>query len=900
MPLRALYWVAISLTLVTASTAQTKVDSLTALLADQPNDVVVLIELTEELGTTNPTKAVTYGRRAIDLKLSDGKLVQAYYWTAKAYESLSQLDSIKALSSRLDNASKEEGPTLEIATAYLMKGIYNHKSGAVEEAKLNLNLSLERFEQLSNTWGAALSMQVIGSIYFERSDYDSAIIFLSRAQEKWASLNDQRRLLLPLSLIGTSYYYKSDFENALSNYSKSLEITSELDDKVGMASALNNIGNIHSYQGDYLKTITFYSRSLAIRQQIGDSSGIGASLNNIGIIYSFQGDKEKALSYFNQALEVRTNLKDQQGVVSTLSNIGIVQQQLGEYDNALSTFTEALSIQDSIGTSIRMIPLYNGFAEVYNDLGDFDNALSHYSKALEIAEELNTKSNIAYTLDAIGKLYQNHGEYNEALQFHVKALSMQESLGLQNDIATSLDHIGSISKIQVQYEDALKYYTRSLNIREKLGDKKGIANAMHNIGTVHYLQKSEEEALKFLTKSLQISQDNAYAVGMAETSLEVSKVYWIKGESDSALHFVNQAISIADTLGGLPLLSRIHEHRSLVLEQTGAFEEALDSYKNFKYVHDSIFNSESQSVIAEIQAQFKSKEQQQKIQLLEQDQRIQRQLVISLIVGLILLGTIIFLVYNRFRLKNRAHVALQNAQSQLVHSEKMAALGQLTAGIAHEINNPVNFVKNGIEALKYEVEDALKSSDTEATTEVGELIQSIQNGARRTSEIVASLRTFSRVDEDSVKAFDIQENMKSTLLLLRSKMNGEIEIEEKYCELNEIEAYAGKLNQVFMNVLDNAVQAILGAKKSGRISIRTESENGRVKISIKDNGAGIDEKFQDKIFDPFFTTKEVGKGTGLGLSISHAIVEQHKGDIKVKSVAGEGTEFLIDLPISQS
>jgi signal transduction histidine kinase len=265
---------------------------------------------------------------------------------------------------------------------------------------------------------------------------------------------------------------------------------------------------------------------------------------------------------------------------------------------------------------------------------------------------------------------------------------------------------------------------------------------------------------------------------------------------------------------------------------------------------------------------------------------------------------------------------LKTTQSQLIQSEKMASLGQLVAGIAHEINNPVTFISAGVDSLNINIEEVQQVLDIyqgitpdnvkeklteikklkekieykETISEINKLIDSVRSGSERTTEIVKGLRTFSRLDEDVLKYVNIHEGLDSTLILMRNKYKERIEIENLYGDIPEIECYPGQLNQVFMNVLSNAIDAI---DDKGTITIITSKSNETVRISIKDTGRGIPEENQSRIFEPFFTTKEVGKGTGLGLSICHSIINRHSGSIEVKSEVGKGSEFVIVLPMTQ-
>ena len=272
---------------------------------------------------------------------------------------------------------------------------------------------------------------------------------------------------------------------------------------------------------------------------------------------------------------------------------------------------------------------------------------------------------------------------------------------------------------------------------------------------------------------------------------------------------------------------------------------------------------------------------------------------------------------NKVREVEAAYRELKETQSRLVHTAKMASLGQLVAGIAHELNNPIGFIYSNMTHLRdysdrlVRIIGKLEGGNKDAgklkaeedfdyiVQDMPRLISSCEEGARRTRDIVLGLRNFSRLDEAKLKRVSLQEGIENTLRLISGELKNRVQVHLDLQAVPEVLCYASQINQVFMNILANAAQAIEGEGEIW-IALRHLKDGGkpeRAQISIKDSGKGMTHEVAEKIFDPFFTTKSVGQGTGLGLSISYGIIKQHGGDIQVRSEPGKGTEFIVTLPI---
>jgi two-component system, NtrC family, sensor kinase len=654
----------------------------------------------------------------------------------------------------------------------------------------------------------------------------------------------------------------------------------------------------------------YLDQSLRLSREINFVKGEAKALQGIGATYYFSGNYTQALQYYEEAERIYQQIKDSSGIGNILSNKALVYYNQGQYPKALTTNVSAIRIGEALKDTLLRASGFNNIASIYAKQGDISQAMNFYQQALLFHKYKKNRQGVAYTQDNIAGMLKDKGDFTQALAYLEEALKTFKEINDKRGIAGITNNIGDIYLKQVKFAQAIKYCRDALGIWQTLEDKHGMAKSFILIATAYKKIGLFENALNHALQSYQLAQEVGIRYIIKESSQQLAEIYSYQRD----------------------------------------YQKAFEYYQIYDIAKDSLFNQESLRQLTEMRTKYQAQVKEQEINNLKIEQRardaelqqkniINYALISILLISLLLSG----LVFYNYKDKQKANVALErknaelnetlvqlkSAQSQLIHSEKMASLGQLTAGIAHEINNPLNFVYAGIGALEHslagfyditdELQNLMKEEDREKLIEyimrfkqirslkeydeikndLNALVKDIKIGAVRTTDIVKGLRNFSRLDEGKPKYGDIHNDLDAALMLLRSKLVKNITVAKKYGEkIPEIPALHGQLNQVFTNIIANALQAMgeLGGKLTLITRMGILNNKPCVVIAIRDTGIGMPDEVKAKIFEPFFTTKDVGEGTGLGLSISYGIIQNHNGTIEVHSEIGKGTEFMISLP----
>ncbi|MFI5131574.1 MAG: tetratricopeptide repeat protein [Chitinophagales bacterium] len=519
---------------------------------------------------------------------------------------------------------------------------------------------------------------------------DSLLTQLPKANEDTIKV----MLLNDLSLT----FYSINPDEGLKFGQQGLTLAKKLNWKRGKAYAYKVIAGNYGYgKSDYDRALEYSLKALQEFKELGDEIGTAKTLGDIGVVYYFQSDYPNALKYYFDALRINEEHNVKNEIAATLCNIGIV----------------------------------------YNSQEDYPKALEYILKANRIDEDLGNKSGVAANLGNIGELYMSLSDTSKALEYYLKSLHLHEELGDKNGIARNLGNLGTVYTEKREFNKALEYYFKSLNMNEELGNKLVKARVLGIIGNT-YLEIANSNPIAGKYNSYQDFPRNK------TVALQQAKNY-----TDSAIRILTE-------IGDLTALSGNYKQLSEVQANLGDNERALESYKNYTLFKDSVFNMEKDKKLTEtaMRYEFDKKEATTKAEQEKKD-ILQRNIRNSLIAGAVLLLLLSIALINRYRYKQKANkelaAAYENlkaAQQQLVQSEKMAAFGVMATRMAHEIQNPLNFVTNFSDISKELVQDILSSHDHENKNETADLLvnnlEKINQHGNRAAGIIKQLQEHAR------------------------------------------------------------------------------------------------------------------------------------------------------------
>lgn len=606
---------------------------------------------------------------------------------------------------------------------------------------------------------------------------------------------------------------------------------------------------------------------------------------------------------------------------------------------ALICAKQALSDAEEMNSPKWIAESKLAIGEFYDYLGVNSEALNHLQEALAIFQELNDQSKRLATLRLIGNNYYYLGQYELAKDYYEEVLEYAQ---MSNDTVLIIDGLinkGAVYGNTREIDSALIMFTQSFELAKSSGLLEKEIHSLFFIADVHLYSNQILKALD-LFHDLVNNYDLATVNPRNYTGVlnSMTLAYFRLEDIPQALEYSRKSKEALEKYPRDIQEIRYSYNRYKIDSFRGNWEEAFKYYQIYQELTEETENENFKSQLANFEIIYNLEKKENKIEMLTLDNQLkdfkirQRKYTnhgaMVLIVLLMVIILQAFRSYRKTKEKNQLLeeqkeelktanekilaqaerlqerndelealvIKLNTTQQQLFQAEKMASLGTLTAGVAHEINNPLNFIHGGIELIRELLEEvSAKNIKDDTKEEFSSAIKIVKEGVDRSTKIVSSLMNFSYCGEPKLSMGNITDIIDSTIKFLNSKITSDVEVIFDYGFSEESLLYADKLHQVFLNVLDNSIAAISKNRGEKQIRIETSKADKDIVIKISNNGPNIPENKLRQIFDPFFTTKNPGEGTGLGLSITYTLIQQHKGTIRAQNDEG-GVSFIISIP----
>ena len=684
------------------------------------------------------------------------------------------------------------------------------------------------------------------------------------------------------------------------------------------------------------------SSIIVAKQNIEASKRAGYKKGEIkGLVYIAQnliwtGEYKKARAYLDTANMMAYTLKDPAYIGDVFSSYGMYYGLQSKYDSSIFYYKKALDIYDPLEDKKSIGTAYTSISIGYLMQSKFSEALSYQQKSLVIAEETNNLKSQANNLVNQGCTYRSLGDTIRAEKAFLKAVEISEPGNYKRELLYAYTNMANLYHLQNHWEKTYWAAMKADTIAKEIGEISIRAASLSNAALAQAKMGNYETGQNLALQAIKFADEANQPLVIFQAYVALGNVYTTTERYRDAVPAYRQGIETLTREGEYDEgLATAYNQFSLSLEKTGHYAEALSTYKSYAQIVDSVRKSENIRKATELSMTYefdKEKAINEAGQLKKDSKAKTNQLMLS---GGLLLALILAVGgWISFRNKHRANnllkaekvkventlTALKITQNQLIQSEKMASLGELTAGIAHEIQNPLNFVNNFSELNKelideLELEEAKGSEEkdpaliTELLEGIKQNMEKINHHGRRADAIVKGMLQHSRRNTGDLELTDLNKLTDEYLRLayhgFRAKDKGfNAKIETDFdSQLANTMVVPQDIGRVFLNLLTNAFYALNEKKQKmsedyePTIHVSTKNFSDHIEISVGDNGMGISEDVMNKIFQPFFTTKPTGKGTGLGLSMSYDIITKtHKGKLNVESIPGESTKFTLSIP----
>ncbi len=603
-----------------------------------------------------------------------------------------------------------------------------------------------------------------------------------------------------------------------------------------------------------------------------------------------------------EAYDLAVRLSYQTGQAYGLGYMGFADYLLSNHENAHALFKRSIALFEETDDIDGRAKSWGGLAGVQMSLGRYDEAVANAMEALKLFRQTGNRFEEAWMLNGLGVGYTEFGAFDRALDFQQHALAIFDELHEGVGKARALTGIGTIYHRQGDYAQALPYHTQSLHLFRAEKNAIGEARALNDLGVVHQHLGDLDQALQYHHESLAIREAQGNRQAQSTSLIHLGDIYLQQDNVEQALEVLQRALVIAEATHARQRIYQAHSGLADAYEYQGNLAAALRHHRAFHHVREAVQGEETQAAINTLSTRFEVEKSEREAE----NERLRN----------------IALKEKNEALERVLH-ELKTTQAQLIQAEKMASLGQLTAGVAHEIKNPLNFINNFAELAGELADELIEVLHTHRDTPVADVFEDVEDlvdalrasvkkievHGNRADGIVQSMMQHASGGKGKRKEVDLNPFVDEYVNLAYHGLcarlpEHDVKIERDYdARAGTITLVPQDMGRVLVNLLNNAFDAVHErfATETGvipTVTVTTTREEDHIKVCVADNGEGIEEALQKKIFEPFFTTKPTGSGTGLGLSISYDIVTQgHGGTLTVASAEDNGASFIVTLPL---
>ncbi len=740
----------------------------------------------------------------------------------------------------------------------------------------------------------------LGSLYAQKSVADSLEVELrGRYADDTVKVNLFNRIALEI--------FKSDSAKAISYVTHALKISDKQGFDKGTAESLWILGRTVAYHQNNNLSLGHFQKAVSVSEKSGNPEFF-KYLASLGSAYSYIGMTDSAMACFERGHHLALIRNNKRAVMRFVANKCIIYTGRGQYEEALEGYRYVLELSRELGEDAIESSALNNIGRVYQFWGIYPQSLDYYFRSLTIKERLGDKEGIANLYNNIGNVLCKQGEYDKSLDYLQKALALSQKLNDKRKMAESYEYMGEVYLL-TKSDQSLTYLQKAWEIVNAVSSITPKITVSIKMGDYYSASNQLDQALSCYERAMMLSRQVKRERTICQLLLKMGAIYQQQNDARKALDYSLQSMKMANQLNLLEEQKESYHQLSDLYADLKYYKHAYEHHQLFKQINDSIYNANNVRQVAEIEYsfQFEKEKQLHGLELMKRDARLKADqkfhysIIISLVVAVLLaaiLIAVVFLSNRRKRITNSLLVAQKNEiiakNGQL--QQLVATKDKFFSIIAHDLRGGFNSILGFSDLM-------ILGSNDYSKQDMLVFAENIRASAEDTQRLLENLLEWSRSNLGLIVYKPVVFNLKKFIdFSLSTKghhaINKEIDLRYVVDSALDIYADADMFGSILRNLISNAIKF---TPRGGQILVEASRINGWIQISVKDNGVGMSDEVMNSLFSINKTVSTQGtekeRGTGLGLSICKEFVDRHKGEMSVKSEMGQGSEFIVLLPV---